>query len=1057
MDPFSALAIAAAVVQFADIGAKLVNKAWLAYRTTTPDNEEEKFKDQLAQVTRELSFLINGIEDASTTLPSPEIATPAQAQLLQICSECYDVATEFSHVIDRIRNRLDEKTRSASKARASKGTRQAEQAGSKIGSRGLSAFRPWKGSDPEKDNLSRVTSKMHQRLQYMRHRVFDSVVLCLWEDSKRTKQWELHFSKQLDALTGLIGRVDETTRRIRQEKEQQTLTMDEEDFDTQHMQRTEFVCHDLEHLIQKSRVGIYSDVDTPSDRLSASVLPLAQASQTISLPEIGSLMISFLSTPRTFSDAKAKHLREELTNFLWQKEWKLDAELAASTAVSCQTVALAISEDGGFDTIQTRESAVVNSFDDTCSWILQENPKMQDDKPMWDSFPGWLTDDHSTSRFYWITGKPASGKSTMMKFLLRNPHLRPLLGRWAEPLPLLVVSYYAWQAGSSLQKSFEGLKRTIICQALKLRPELAPIVAPRRWALFQVLKAEPEFPEWLPWEIEESFAAFLSECGKSFRLVLFIDGLDEFAVPASQVVELFKDIERRCGPGLKACVASRPWTEFDDAYNDSPMLEMHRLTRDDMMAFVRGKFQGHKGFIEQRHLYPAATDDLLTDIVDKADGVWLWVSVVVAHLLGLFASGRSTANLKQVLTALPPDLSSLYDTIWATIQADHLSDACWMMQVVRAVDGPVHWFTMWMIEEGQAGPIDVNAFRRDTKYKGIALKSMGRKLSARTKGILELSWSDDKGTGYINFIHRTAWAWVQQPEVWQRVCASSPESFNPFLVLVEAETTLLSDDKAVYMTSTEIWTAVTRTLWYASEASDNPENEDNLVRLLDSFDTVLGRLDNLIPGRMNNVFQSSSSNKHWACAYASSLIGLASQFSILPYIRNKSLSDRTQPHHQSFSNSGGLLEYAIFGYHSYFPSAARQIFCPEVPRSRRLATVQFLLDQGVVPTRMRNLKGKMASNWQEDTEYFTKVADGGERVSKAASEAFAHQHGYLYAECSALTGEGVREAFAMLVEHTYAGTIAYEEDPSRFQMSRDQSLRAFAKVVDAIYPRRTSV
>lgn len=236
MDPLSALAIAAAVVQFADIGAKLVNKAWKAY--TTPDNDEEKDKDQLAQATRELSFLINGIEDASTSLPSPEIATPAQSKLLQICSECYDVATEFSHIVDRIRTHLDEKTRSSSKARRSKGPRQAEQAGSKIGSQGLSAFRPWKGS--EKNDLHRIIDTMHQRLEKMRRCIIDSVVLCLWEDSKRTKQWELHFSKQLDALTGLIGRVDETTKGIRQEKQQETLTMDEEDFDTQHRQRTEF-------------------------------------------------------------------------------------------------------------------------------------------------------------------------------------------------------------------------------------------------------------------------------------------------------------------------------------------------------------------------------------------------------------------------------------------------------------------------------------------------------------------------------------------------------------------------------------------------------------------------------------------------------------------------------------------------------------------------------------------------------------------------------------------------------------------------------------------------
>jgi hypothetical protein len=165
MDPLSALAIAAAVVQFVDIGAKLVNKAWKVY--TTPDKKEEKDKNQLAQATRELSFLINGIEEASTTLPSPETASPAQSQLRRICSECYSVATEFSHIVDRIRTHIDEETRSASKARPSKGARQSGQTGSKTGSLGLSAFRPWKGSEKE-DDLHGVIPEMLRRLEDMR-------------------------------------------------------------------------------------------------------------------------------------------------------------------------------------------------------------------------------------------------------------------------------------------------------------------------------------------------------------------------------------------------------------------------------------------------------------------------------------------------------------------------------------------------------------------------------------------------------------------------------------------------------------------------------------------------------------------------------------------------------------------------------------------------------------------------------------------------------------------------------------------------------------------------
>jgi hypothetical protein len=74
---------------------------------------------------------------------------------------------------------------------------------------------------------------------------------------------------------------------------------------------------------------------------------------------------------------------------------------------------------------------------------------------------------------YWITGKPGAGRSTLITFFLRDQRLGRLLEQWAGDLGLPLGSYYSWNAGNSLQKSHEGLLRTLLYQCLSQKnPDL---------------------------------------------------------------------------------------------------------------------------------------------------------------------------------------------------------------------------------------------------------------------------------------------------------------------------------------------------------------------------------------------------------------------------------------------------------------------------------------------------------------------------------------------------------------------------------------------------------
>jgi len=89
----------------------------------------------------------------------------------------------------------------------------------------------------------------------------------------------------------------------------------------------------------------------------------------------------------------------------------------------------------------------------TFEWIFEQPRGGESGVPSWSSFTEWLEGD--SKELYWITGKPGAGKSTLVKFILRNPKLQNSLMLWADDKPLLVLHFYLWNPGSDLQRSHE--------------------------------------------------------------------------------------------------------------------------------------------------------------------------------------------------------------------------------------------------------------------------------------------------------------------------------------------------------------------------------------------------------------------------------------------------------------------------------------------------------------------------------------------------------------------------------------------------------------------------
>jgi hypothetical protein len=313
-----------------------------------------------------------------------------------------------------------------------------------------------------------------------------------------------------------------------------------------------------------------------------------------------------------------------------------------------------------FESISYRERRIAKQHEATYEWIFHEPRKSEDGHDLWSNFPLWLQGE--SQDIYWITGKPGAGKSTLVKFISQDPRFETLLQEWASKSHLIITRFYSWTAGAnSLQRSQEGLFRTLLFEAIQQRPQLVIDIFPARWFLLQSF-GHIRLPKLNKDDLRTGFQNLLSATGHDMKLVLLIDGLDEFGdddyESHDDLVSLLHDANAE--NGVKICVSSRPWNIFRDKYSRNPMLQLEKLTREDMKLFVLERLQLSPGYSEFAATNQHTARQIITDIVDKSQGVFLWVSVVSGLLEDAFREGTSTSHLQATIDKLPKEVENLF-------------------------------------------------------------------------------------------------------------------------------------------------------------------------------------------------------------------------------------------------------------------------------------------------------------------------------------------------------------------------------------------------------------
>ncbi len=110
---------------------------------------------------------------------------------------------------------------------------------------------------------------------------------------------------------------------------------------------------------------------------------------------------------------------------------------------------------------------------------------------------------------------------------------------------------------------------------------------------------------------------------------------------------------------VKVCVSSRPWVIFEQIYGSRPSMCLQDLTEDDIALYVYDKFSGSPAFNRLESNQPHLANLLRSEVVEKAEGVFLWVQIVVDFVIFGIRNQDDMAILRQRLTAMLPKLEDI--------------------------------------------------------------------------------------------------------------------------------------------------------------------------------------------------------------------------------------------------------------------------------------------------------------------------------------------------------------------------------------------------------------
>ena len=361
-----------------------------------------------------------------------------------------------------------------------------------------------------------------------------------------------------------------------------------------------------------------------------------------------------------------------------------------------------------------------------------------------------------------------------MKYVCNHERTLEALRTWSGPSKLIHASYFFWNAGEVLQKSQEGLLKSLLYQILRQCPTMISSVCSQR----QV--AEP----WTRSELFDAVHRLAVQDKWQARFCFFVDSLDEYDGDHLELIDLLRKLA--ASPYVKLCVSSRPWNAFIDAFDKSKWrLTLQDLTWEDMTAYVADELAGSDMFRRICAEDPRA-NSLVTQISEKAQGVWLWVYLVVRSLLRGLRGLDDFPLLQKRLDEFPADLMDFFRHMFRRIETVYRKPTARLLQLMVVAKEPLPVAALAFLERESDDPdyalIDtippVDASSDGEKWQ--------KRLNQRCTDLVEIdtdTYGFDTLTRPVNFLHRTVKDFLADKDMQEELRSWSGSAFDEWTSL----------------------------------------------------------------------------------------------------------------------------------------------------------------------------------------------------------------------------------------------------------------------------------
>ncbi|KAL9120228.1 MAG: hypothetical protein Q9187_003215 [Circinaria calcarea] len=272
-------------------------------------------------------------------------------------------------------------------------------------------------------------------------------------------------------------------------------------------------------------------------------------------------------------------------------------------------------------------SVVDKQMDGTCQWLT--------DKP---SFQDWQVAQDNTPGYYWLSGKPATGKSTVAGHVIR--HLENCSSD---------CSYYFFKKGDRENSTLSDMIRCLAFQ-----------MAFTNFRVRQVLLDMQDDGESFSKDDERTIwrTIFIA---RIFRVELsqphywVIDALDE-CLNHTAFIPMLSKVDKNFP--LRVFITSRPSPSMERLFVQGkiPVIP-EQITLEDSLKDIRLFLEANSSFLPVDG--DIACDELIKIILDKSNGCFLWAALVLKEL----ETTHSEQQILEVLKEVPTEMDDLYTRI----------------------------------------------------------------------------------------------------------------------------------------------------------------------------------------------------------------------------------------------------------------------------------------------------------------------------------------------------------------------------------------------------------